>query len=121
MSSNKAFLALLLLALVAATAHARVDFVGLFNNGPSPYCPPPGPTVCGSCECTGEAGNLVCIRSDSRKGKCPLNCSGGCACDRSLCPRCWCSYEVQACPKICPSTSTTAEAKFEDLLAFKTD
>ncbi|KAF4367581.1 hypothetical protein CsatB_017800 [Cannabis sativa] len=124
MAFNKAFLVLLMLSLVAVTTHARVDFVGLFVNGHSQYCPPPGPTKCVSCECNEEAGNLVCVRSDSRKGKCPSNCSEGCACDRSLCPRCWCSYEVHACPKICPppsTTSSTAEAAFENILSFKTD
>ncbi|KAF4367582.1 hypothetical protein F8388_011221 [Cannabis sativa] len=116
MAFPKTLLAFLLLALVAATTHARVDFLGLFDNSP---CPPPGPTKCLSCECDEEAGK--CYRSDTRQGKCPSNCSGGCACDRSLCPRCWCSYEVKGCPKLCPTTTTTAQAKFENLLSLKTD
>ncbi|KAF4367585.1 hypothetical protein F8388_011224 [Cannabis sativa] len=122
MAFNKGFLVLLLLPLVAATAHARVDLMGLFVNDHSdPFCPPPGPTICVSCECKVEAGELVCVRSDSRKGKCPSNCSESCACDRSRCPRCWCNYKVVGCPKICPPPSiTTAQVAFENLLTFKT-
>uniref|UniRef100_A0A803P9P3 Uncharacterized protein n=1 Tax=Cannabis sativa TaxID=3483 RepID=A0A803P9P3_CANSA len=42
MAFNKGFLVLLLLPLVAATAHARVDLMGLFVNDHSdPFCPPP--------------------------------------------------------------------------------
>ena len=38
MASGKAFLALLLLALVSAT-YARVDFLEMFDNGASDDCP----------------------------------------------------------------------------------
>ncbi|XP_062114962.1 uncharacterized protein LOC133828969 [Humulus lupulus] len=119
MAFNKAFLALLLLGLVAAT-HGRVNLLGLFDNSPSLFCPPVGPTTCASCDCNVESGNLLCIRRDTRRGECPSTCSGNCYCDLSLCPRCFCAYEVQACPKSCPPSPSTA-IKFENLLIYKND
>ncbi|PON81533.1 hypothetical protein TorRG33x02_226560 [Trema orientale] len=110
MALSKVFLALLgLFAAVAVTAHARIDLFGVFDN--DAWCPI-GPTKCASCECKIESGKATCVRTDERRGDCPSTCGRPCICDRSSCPRCVCSYEVQRCPRICPSSTATMVENF---------
>ncbi|XP_062119795.1 uncharacterized protein LOC133834256 isoform X3 [Humulus lupulus] len=106
MAFMKVFLALLLLAVVASTTHARVDLLGMISDNNAPFCPI-GPTKCASCTCEVESGNLKCVRRDTRRGACPSTCGNPCLCDRSACPLCQCSYEVVGCPRICPTTPST--------------
>ncbi|XP_062114963.1 uncharacterized protein LOC133828972 [Humulus lupulus] len=118
MAFNKVYLALLLLALVATTAHARVNLLRLFDNTHFPFCPA-GSTTC-SCDCIVVHGRMECTRTDMRQGDCPPSCSEDCDCDFSMCPNCWCSYKVEACPKIC-SSSTPAATMLDSLLVSKTN
>ncbi|KAM6594165.1 hypothetical protein CsatA_001868 [Cannabis sativa] len=123
MAFNKVSFAFLLLALVATTAHARVNLLRVFDNSLSSLCPPAGPTSC-SCYCNvNKSGRLVCKQNNSRDGDCPAGCSeDDCDCTLDLCPTCFCSYEVKKCPKSCTTTiSTSAFAMYEALLASETN
>ena len=80
-----------------------------------------GPTICASCKCDVENGEVKCVRTDTRRGACPSTCGQPCPCNLLPCPQCFCSYKVSRCPRICPTSVSTGTTFENDVLPSETN